>query len=712
MNSKILSMAAFAAWLVSCSDMQDVTLASEQDGDNRIQVALGYAPMDVITRGGTRTTETVTAKSFAGQEPTEANPFYPLVWFTATEGDYSVSDDAHHNKVKFTSSGLTFPDTDILYNTADKNALTYCFGLYPNNDGLWNLESSTAGWSPTPVGSVLYADITGQEDLMFAPTVSGCINDKFNSTIYVTDDPADKRLKFQHLLTWLKIRVNPAEQGAGAAWGKVKLIRVKTQQKVRIDLGTGQIYKRTDTNDAGEYQVPAFVPDPLDPVNPQQYKDLESETPEDPAIGSVLVVPDTHYEVTYQTEEMPSPKTIDVQMKDIDGNDITTVDEAKNKVFIISLFFYQRQKVEAQCTLEPMTDDQDMIYGTLGTPFTVDFTGAAHVYNGSSQTVTGITVKDGGADVSSDKYDILYSNNVNAGTAVVTAVGKGDKAGKVGTKTFDISKADGSGSISYTPATKSVTYGDDDFIHPLTNSLSWGGSASLLTYELGYNSSDPSVATVASDGTVHIIKAGSTTISANVSDGINHHWDSSPSASYDLTVYKAAGSISYTPTSLVKTYGDATFTHPLAKVGDGTVTYSSNNTDVATVDGASGQVTLQKAGAATITATVADGVNYKYAVPTATYDLTVEKGAGAVSFPQTNVTVKRSDPNFTIPASVIGDAIPVYSSSSNAVAGVSATGEITINGIGVAIITATVADTDKYAYDVKTVAYTLKVTAD
>lgn len=97
-------------------------------------------------------------------------------------------------------------------------------------------------------------------------------------------------------------------------------------------------------------------------------------------------------------------------------------------------------------------------------------------------------------------------------------------------------------------------------------------------------------------------------------------------ATYTIKINKASGSISYTTTSVSKTYGNGSFTNTLTKTGDGTVTYSSSNTSVATVNSSSGTVTIKGAGSTTITATVTDGTNYTYATKKATYTLTVNKG--------------------------------------------------------------------------------------
>jgi len=713
-NSIFLSIAAGALLLAACaSDITDATGQDAQGQDSRISVAMGLRSLEVATRA----TETVTAQSFAGREPTEENPFHPWVWFTRTQGDYSDEAAKWHNKVKFTSATLTFPDTDVEYDTANPGNYTYCIGLYPTDDGLWGIEN-TSGWTSEQraalVGSCLAADISGQQDLMFAAEEKGSINDKFKSTILGENDAADNRLQFHHLLTWLKIRVTAGEQGAGESWGKVKLLEVKTQQHVRMDLGTGTIFEQGPTTDS--YQVKAFAPDPTDVDNLQQYKDLEPATPEDPQIASVLVVPATEYEITYQTEQMQSPAKTTVQLKDINGVDITSADAARNKVFVITLSFFSLNKVEASCTLEPMTDEQDALYGTTATPLTVGAISGSFTYNGFAHTptpsVTGATAGTGG-------YTLTYSNNVNAGTAVVTALGIGTDAGRIGSATFTIEKASGGGSISYTPSSVDKTYGDAAFTHPLTNSLTGDGTVS---YTITYASDNEGVATVnASTGLVTIQNAGSANITATVSDGANHTYSSPQTdpVSYTLTVAKRAGTIGFTSAAksgVLKTYGDDAFTYAVDKLGDGTVEYTSSDGAVATVNSTTGEVTILKSGDVTITATVTDGTNYTYASTTDTYNLKVNKAAGSISYEVSSLNKTKSDANFINPLSNKGpkneDATGsvTYSSSNTSVATVDPdTGEIDIIDTGYAVITATVTDNDQYTYETKVAKYTIVV---
>lgn len=93
--------------------------------------------------------------------------------------------------------------------------------------------------------------------------------------------------------------------------------------------------------------------------------------------------------------------------------------------------------------------------------------------------------------------------------------------------------------------------------------------------------------------------------------------------SAEVKISKAAGTISFATTGTInKTVGDAAFTNTLTLTGDGTVSYTSSKTTVATVD-ANGQVAIVDAGETTITATVTDGTNYTYATSSVSFTLNV-----------------------------------------------------------------------------------------
>ena len=98
-----------------------------------------------------------------------------------------------------------------------------------------------------------------------------------------------------------------------------------------------------------------------------------------------------------------------------------------------------------------------------------------------------------------------------------------------------------------------------------------------------------------------------------------------------IEIYEVGASIkpipemSFEPTSVTATVGESVTPPNLTYKGDGTITYSSSNETVATVDASTGALSLLSAGTTTITATATETNNYKSA--TAHYSLTVNNAA-------------------------------------------------------------------------------------
>ncbi|UOE41538.1 choice-of-anchor D domain-containing protein [Chryseobacterium suipulveris] len=82
---------------------------------------------------------------------------------------------------------------------------------------------------------------------------------------------------------------------------------------------------------------------------------------------------------------------------------------------------------------------------------------------------------------------------------------------------------------------------------------------------------------------------------------------------------------SFSSSSVTKTVGDPAFTNTFTTNSTGTVTYSSSNTAVATVNTTTGLVTIAGAGSANITATTA--ANGSFCAATLSYSLTVNTGS-------------------------------------------------------------------------------------
>ena len=142
-------------------------------------------------------------------------------------------------------------------------------------------------------------------------------------------------------------------------------------------------------------------------------------------------------------------------------------------------------------------------------------------------------------------------------------------------------------------------------------------------------------------------------------------------------------------------------------LSDKTITWSSDNKDVATVD-ANGTVTGVGLGKAKITATFAGDEVYE--ASTASYEIIV-KGAPSLSFPQTSYTVEMSDVFSTPKLEGLPEGVtPAYTSSNKEVATVdAATGEVKIVGVGTTTITVTSPETG--IYEGATASYELNVKA-
>ena len=152
---------------------------------------------------------------------------------------------------------------------------------------------------------------------------------------------------------------------------------------------------------------------------------------------------------------------------------------------------------------------------------------------------------------------------------------------------------------------------------------------------------------------------GEYTLKAEVSGGTNYN-DKEVTTDFNITT--AAGGISYGTAEVNKSFGDEAFTIELTIMGDGTVTYSSDNEEVATVD-EEGQVTIVGVGTANITATVEDSDNFTYETKSASYQLTVsakslEDAMVNVDATQTyTYTGSAIEPNVTVTLAVGGEAL-------------------------------------------------------
>ena len=201
-----------------------------------------------------------------------------------------------------------------------------------------------------------------------------------------------------------------------------------------------------------------------------------------------------------------------------------------------------------------------------------------------------------------------------------------------------------------------------------------------------------------------------------------------------FTISSAQASILYdgkaTGASEIKTYGDEPFIKHLTNqglqgAGDGTVTYTSSDETVATVNPTTGEVTIVKPGITTITATVTDGLNFTYPVKTATYTLQIDKAPATISFktPDPSVTwsANSTENNYSqtaqqktanntdvVPASAATVTYSIIGNTNTCEAEISGS-TVSFGKAGSVSILATVTDNDYYTFNTKTASYTLTV---
>ena len=237
----------------------------------------------------------------------------------------------------------------------------------------------------------------------------------------------------------------------------------------------------------------------------------------------------------------------------------------------------------SQATLSSQVDGHTLSAVTL-TPSTSNVTTSGKI------TPSGATIESGSTDVTSN-YAISYVDG-----------------------NLTITKAN----ISPTVSMSGYTYGGTKST-PTVNGNTGNGSVTYYYNTSNSNSGGTAWTNVTSSTSLN---AGEYYMYAEVAETTSYKGATTNPVAF--TISKANGSISFANTTVTKTYGDANFTNAVTKTGDGTVTYASNNTTVATVS-STGLVTIKAAGNATITASVSDGTNYTYPVKNTSFNLVVNK---------------------------------------------------------------------------------------
>ena len=251
--------------------------------------------------------------------------------------------------------------------------------------------------------------------------------------------------------------------------------------------------------------------------------------------------------------------------------------------------------------------------------------------------------------------------------------------------------------LSWSASTCEASLGAENSFPSLTNEYN---------VSVSFSSSDKAIATIASDGTITLVAAGTTTISASSSETDTYE---ASSAAYTLTVVKNTEGISWSADSCAVNIGGENVFPTLGNPGKQTVTYSSSNENVAKIS-SDGEITLIANGTTTITATSEDngiyeGVSVFYILEVSGGDDDTQSAGLGWSAASCSATLASEN---EFPTLVNPHGLDVkYSSSNPSVASIDEDGTVTPLGEGTVTISVTSEATDEYTAG--SASYTLKV---
>ena len=233
-------------------------------------------------------------------------------------------------------------------------------------------------------------------------------------------------------------------------------------------------------------------------------------------------------------------------------------------------------------------------------------------------------------------------------------------------------------------------------------SFSLSPTSTNLTGILSYSSSNPSIASIVDNSYVLIHNVGSVTIRISQTATNNYTAINDVSSSL-LTINKGTSSLASSTFSVAsdKIYGDVSFSiisAPNTNNQGSPLTYSSNNTNVATIDN-SGIIQLVGFGNVTFTASQVESTLYNVASITSNQLSVSRKTVLLTRSSPSNETITKNYGNapFTVSASNESNGVLSYESGNTSIATInSSSGEITIVSIGTVTISAYRSQTLQY----------------
>lgn len=243
------------------------------------------------------------------------------------------------------------------------------------------------------------------------------------------------------------------------------------------------------------------------------------------------------------------------------------------------------------------------------------------LYNPGNQTVSYTSSNESVATISSDGTVTLVAE----GSTTITASAEANDAYEAASVSYDLI-------VEGDLAAAGLIWSESSY----TASLAYDGNSfptlsNPNSLDVSFSSSDESIATIDGSGNITLVSAGTTSIIASSEANDTY---ASGSASFTLKVVKNTVTLGWSESTFSVVLEDGSSTWPTLGINPSdagiTVSYSSSNTSVATID-AAGNITLAGAGTTTISAIFEGNTCYKAA--SACYTLTVTSSAddGAVT---------------------------------------------------------------------------------
>ncbi|MCL2655500.1 MAG: InlB B-repeat-containing protein [Coriobacteriia bacterium] len=338
------------------------------------------------------------------------------------------------------------------------------------------------------------------------------------------------------------------------------------------------------------------------------------------------------------------PALAATEQRSLSANQAVTINGAAGEVTLTVTYDYELDAL-AQAPFAIAEGDQVKTYGDAD--FTLTATGGSTaktvVWESSDPTVATVTPTDA-------THATVTLLNASAAPVTITATMPGS-VGNTGAApdyldaTTNITLTVNKAVLTVTAADQARDYGADnpDF---------------TFTYSGWANGEDESVLTTAPTVSCAATSAsdkGNYPIDFN-NDGVadNYTFDY---VSGTLTINAVSRTIAVAGAPATITYGDSGFTLTATALGAGTVTWSSSNTAVATVDIVTGAVTIKGAGDAAITAAItADG---NYTAASESCDITVNKAMLTVNVASQSKLMGQPNPTpltYTVAGFVPGES--------------------------------------------------------